>query len=63
MAVVREAIAIWVDGAGVPSRVAWGGNRYRVTDTPTLLESDYDYVPMPPDPTAHQNDSINSRTV
>ena len=52
MTLVREAIAVWTDHEGVPKRIVWVGRRYRVSDTPTLLESDYDYVPMHP-PTAH----------
>lgn len=32
-----EAVTIWLDTLGAPSRMVWAGQRYRVSDTPTRL--------------------------
>ncbi len=43
---VVEVIEVWTDARGIPERLVWQGHRYRVTDTPTLLEVDFDYAAM-----------------
>jgi len=48
MTFVGEAVAVWTDTAGVPSRLVWNGRRYRVTDTPTQGEIDWEALTHPP---------------
>ncbi|HEY5221820.1 MAG TPA: hypothetical protein VIJ18_02045 [Microbacteriaceae bacterium] len=42
-----EAVAIWLDSQGAPTRMVWAGIRYRVTDTPTRLGPDPDLLLSP----------------
>lgn len=34
---VDESVTVWVSEAGVPLRLVWRSERYRVSDTPTRL--------------------------
>lgn len=45
---VRELVTVWTDGQGRPERLIVGGVRYRVSDTPTVLESSYDLAATHP---------------
>lgn len=33
-----DTVTVWLDDFGRPTRLVWRGDRYRVTDTPTLRE-------------------------
>jgi hypothetical protein len=48
MTLTRELVTVWTDGRGRPERLVVGGARYRVSDTPTVLESDYDLAATHP---------------
>jgi hypothetical protein len=48
MALVRELVTVWTDGQGRPERIVVGNTRYRVSDTPTVLESGYDLAATHP---------------
>lgn len=48
MVMVRELVTVWTDGQGRPERLIVGGVRYRVSDTPTILETDYDLAATHP---------------
>lgn len=48
MTLTREVVTVWVDGRGRPERLIVGGTRYRVSDTPTVLESGYDLAATHP---------------
>lgn len=48
MTLTREAVTMWVDARGRPERLVIGGTRYRVSDTPTVPESDYDLAATHP---------------
>lgn len=48
MTLTREVVTVWTDGQGRPERIVVGGIRYRVSDTPTALESDYDLAATHP---------------
>jgi hypothetical protein len=48
MTLTRELVTVWTDGHGRPERLVVGGIRYRVSDTPTLLESAYDLAATHP---------------
>lgn len=39
-----DSITIWLDH-GVPSRLVWRGSRYTVTDKPTPLRGELDFLP------------------
>ena len=55
MQLTREIVTVWLAGAagrdprnsagGVPVRLLWSGDQYRVSDTPTPL---YGYIPEAP---------------
>jgi hypothetical protein len=45
---LAEAVAVWTSDQGVPERLVWGSQRYRVTDEPTSLEIDYATITHPP---------------
>jgi hypothetical protein len=34
---VDESVAVWVSDDGIPQRIVWRAERYRVSDTPTRL--------------------------
>ena len=34
-----ESVAVWLDDDGLPVRMIWNGERYRVTDRPTVWTS------------------------
>jgi len=48
MTLTREFVTVWTDDAGTPERIVVGGTRYRVSDTPTVFEPDYNLVAMHP---------------
>lgn len=48
MTLTRELVTVWTDGQGRPGRLVVGGIRYRVSDMPTVLESDYDLAATHP---------------
>ena len=48
MTLTREVVTVWVDARGRPERLVVGGTRYRVSDTPTVLESGYDLAATHP---------------
>lgn len=33
-----DTVTVWLDDSGCPTRLVWQGDRYQVTDTPTLRE-------------------------
>jgi hypothetical protein len=45
---VLDEVAVWTHATGIPTRLVWGGRRYRVSDTPTRLEFDWLAVTHPP---------------
>ena len=49
MAITQSAVALWTDSAGTPERLFWSGRRYRVTDTPTLVEIEWAAFTHPPE--------------
>ena len=49
MTIIGAPIAVWTAPSGRPERMCWAGRRYRVTDTPTLVESDFALITHPPD--------------
>jgi hypothetical protein len=48
MTLLDSTVTVWTTPAGVPSRVVWEGRRYRVSDSPTRLEPDYELITHPP---------------
>ena len=48
MILTREVVTVWTDDRGRPERLVMGGTRYRVSDTPTVLESGYDLAATHP---------------
>jgi hypothetical protein len=48
MTLTHEAITVWTDTGGVPKRLVIGSTRYRVSDSPTVLESGYDLAATHP---------------
>ena len=34
-----DSVTVWLDGEGLPDRLVWNGERYRVTDRPTVWTS------------------------
>lgn len=48
MARTRDVITVWTDNHGVPEQIAIGDTRYRVSDSPTVLESGYDLAATHP---------------
>lgn len=52
MLVTGTPIAVWTTADGVPERIVWRGRRYRVTDTPTLLDSPDVWFATHPTPVA-----------
>jgi hypothetical protein len=48
MTLTREGITVWTDDRGAPKRIVIGNSRYRVSDTPTVLESGYDLAATHP---------------
>ena len=36
MTEIDEAVAVWTNDDGVPTRLVWRATRYRVSDTPTV---------------------------
>jgi len=48
MTLTREGITVWTDDRGAPKRIVVGNSRYRVSDTPTVLESGYDLAATHP---------------
>lgn len=44
----REIVTVWTDDRGRPERLVVDGTRYRVSDTPTVLESGYDLAATHP---------------
>jgi len=43
----RELITVWTEN-GVPERMVMGDTRYRVTDSPTVIDSGYDLAATHP---------------
>jgi hypothetical protein len=41
---LAETVTVWVNSGGVPERAVWEGVQYRVTDTPTPLDVDINFV-------------------
>lgn len=52
MTTVMASVAVWTNERGVPEGLVWDQRRFRSTDTPTLLESDYEFIAMHP-PAVH----------
>jgi hypothetical protein len=48
VSVIDVPVMVWTDDNGVPERLVWGTHRYRVSDTPTLLEPDVSFITHPP---------------
>lgn len=48
MPYIGEAVAVWLDDRGVPERLVWNAERYRVSDEPTLVEVDWAAITHPP---------------
>ncbi|MBC7725498.1 MAG: hypothetical protein H7146_12270 [Burkholderiaceae bacterium] len=49
MTIIGAPVAVWTAETGRPQRLFWGGRRYRVTDTPTLVDADFGFITHPPD--------------
>ena len=45
---VMASVAVWTNERGVPDGLVWDQRRFGSSDTPTLLESDYEFVAMHP---------------
>lgn len=52
MTTVMASVAVRTNERGVPEGLIWEQARFGSTDTPTLLESDYEFVAMHP-PAVH----------
>lgn len=44
MPILTESIALWLSN-GVPARMVWRGERWRVSDTPTRLALEPEFLP------------------
>ncbi|MDM4761934.1 hypothetical protein QT381_02805 [Galbitalea sp. SE-J8] len=48
MGYIGATVTVWTAGDGTPERLVWNRRRYRVSDTPTLLELDWAAITHPP---------------
>jgi hypothetical protein len=48
MTLIGADVALWTAESGQPERVFWNGLSYRVSDTPTQLETDTRFVTHSP---------------
>lgn len=47
MSIADRIVTVRTGPKGVPERFMWEGARYRITDTPTLLDPDYALITHP----------------
>jgi hypothetical protein len=47
MTMVDNVVAVWTDAKGIPERLVWHGQRFRVSDQPTPLEPDFTLITHP----------------